>query len=158
MEGKTHIVGGVAAGSILLYTSNNLTPDTLFMAGCIAGSMLPDICHPNSKIGRRLPLLSFLVSKSFGHRTFTHSLLFLVGLVLLFQAVSLPGGLEQGILIGAASHLFLDFLTDQGIQFFYPFSIRVRSPLHITTGGIFETGILAALILFVGFMGYEMYL
>ena len=45
----------------------------------VISSILPDICHTQSKIGRRFRLTSF-VRILFGHRTFTHSLLFIIGI------------------------------------------------------------------------------
>lgn len=46
----------------------------------VISSILPDICHTQSKIGRRFRLTSFFVRILFGHRTFTHSLLFIIGI------------------------------------------------------------------------------
>ncbi|VEB43121.1 Inner membrane protein ydjM [Chromobacterium violaceum] len=51
----------------------------LLLAGGLAGSLLPDIDHPKSWLGRRIPFLSRPISYLFGHRGITHSLLAVVG-------------------------------------------------------------------------------
>ncbi|WP_026695431.1 metal-dependent hydrolase [Peribacillus kribbensis] len=158
MEGKTHIVGGIAAGALYLSTGGTIENDTMFFASCIAGSLIPDICSPTSTIGRMIPLLDNLVSKAFGHRTITHSLLFLVAAFLLFRYTPWPAAFEFGIWLGMASHLFLDALTVRGIQFFWPFKIRVGLPLGIRTGGSFEKVFFSLLIMLVAYCGYHMYL
>lgn len=83
MTGKTHIMGGVAA-CVALANVTNYDPVILTATGA-AGALLPDICHGGSKIGRKLPILSKIVNLLFGHRTFTHSLLFLVIVGMLLQ-------------------------------------------------------------------------
>lgn len=76
MTGKTHIMGGVASCTAAAYFYGY---DPVFMtASGVIGALIPDICHTKSKIGRRLPILSAVISSVFGHRTFTHSLLFLL--------------------------------------------------------------------------------
>ena len=75
MTGKTHIIGGLAAS--LAFAQVTSYPVLLVGAGVI-GAVLPDICHGGSKIGRALPVVSKVINKIFGHRSFTHSLLFLV--------------------------------------------------------------------------------
>jgi inner membrane protein len=157
MEGKTHVVGGIAAG--LLAQSLLNTGDTgLFLGACAAGALLPDICHPQSKIGRKLPILSFLVSKTFGHRTFTHSLLFVALLIAASSFLNLPISFERGIIVGVASHLLLDAMTKDGIQFLYPIHIRIRFPITIRTGGFWEYVFLSALTLFIVYYGYDKFI
>ncbi len=74
MQGNTHIVGGITASLAFAQISND-NPLLLVGAGII-GALLPDICHSGSKIGRKFPIISKMVNKLFGHRSFTHSLLF----------------------------------------------------------------------------------
>ncbi|SDJ68411.1 metal-dependent hydrolase [Salimicrobium halophilum] len=61
-----------------------------------------------------------------GHRKMTHSLfflLFLVGYSYFVQwLIGLPWYYFGGLVTGAASHLFADFITKRGIPLFYPFS------------------------------------
>ena len=47
------------------------------------------------------------------------------------------------VTVGAASHVVLDFFTDQGLHLLYPLSRRVfRFPVHFTTGQGFERKVL----------------
>ncbi|WP_053217556.1 metal-dependent hydrolase [Virgibacillus senegalensis] len=151
MTGKTHIIGGIAACVITV----RFTPydPLLLTAAGIFGSLLPDICHSGSKIGRKIPLLSKLVSALFGHRTFTHSLLFLLLIQVLFSLFHLPDEVSAGVLVGAASHLLLDAATKNGIKLLYPLQMTFRLPLTIRTGGAAENGILAGLVLLVFYFG-----
>ena len=41
----------------------------------LASALLPDLDHPRSLLGRQLPWISGPLSRLFGHRGFTHSLL-----------------------------------------------------------------------------------
>ncbi len=84
MTGKTHLIGGVVACQAAdIFLFQNEGQFSYYAAGLI-GALIPDICHTHSKIGRRLPVLSKVVSTLFGHRTFTHSLLFLLLINLVF--------------------------------------------------------------------------
>ncbi len=50
----------------------------------LASALLPDLDHPRSLLGRQLPWISGPLSRLFGHRGFTHSLLAVFGLLTLF--------------------------------------------------------------------------
>ncbi|MBD3859425.1 metal-dependent hydrolase [Bacillus sp. 28A-2] len=143
MTGKTHIMGGIAASAAVAYYYG-LDPVTMAAAGSV-GALIPDLCHTKSKIGRKFPLLSTLISSVFGHRTFTHSLLFL--LIIYFIATTyIPNdSLSIGLLVGMASHLILDAGTVNGIKFLFPATIKVRLPFYVKTGSTGEQVVLAAL-------------
>ncbi|PCK20037.1 hypothetical protein CEY02_15465 [Bacillus pumilus] len=143
MTGKTHIMGGIAASTAVAYYYG-LDPITMTAAGSV-GALIPDLCHTKSKIGRKFPLLSTLISSVFGHRTFTHSLLFL--LIIYFIATTyIPNdSLSIGLLVGMASHLILDAGTVNGIKFLFPATIKVRLPFYVKTGSTGEQVVLAAL-------------
>ena len=102
--------------------------DTLFV---ILMSILPDIDHPNSWLGQIRPISYFLYSK-FGHRTFTHSLIFAV-LVTNFFAFDM----HKYVLawIGIGTHLFADMLTYTGIPIFWPYNVN-----FVILGGKLKTG------------------
>lgn len=114
-------------------------------ASGVLGALIPDICHTKSKIGRKLPILSTLVSSIFGHRTFTHSLLFLLLTAFAAHLYFANQSILVGLMAGMASHLLLDAGTTNGIKLFFPSSIRIRLPLYIKTGGKAEQGVMAAL-------------
>src|SRR6185312_12709318 len=127
MRGKTHIVGGIAA-SLALAQLNQYEPAIMVGAG-VAGALIPDICHGGSKIGRKLPLLSKLTNTLFGHRTFTHSLLFLAIIAILLNMYISNEAVRVGFLAGMASHYLLDMATKNGIQLLFPIKFTVRFPL-----------------------------
>jgi inner membrane protein len=139
MNGKTHLMGGLAACAVVetVIDGNDFSP--LFYIGGMVGAFLPDICHVHSTIGRRLPLLSKMISFVFGHRTFTHSLLFL-GIVPVLLDMVLPeaANVHIGLFAGMISHILLDMATVRGVKLFFPFTMRVRLPLYIRTGGKVE--------------------
>lgn len=155
MEGKTHIAGGIAAGLLYLTYGGPVEEELLFMGSCILGSLIPDIDHTGSTLGRKVPILDNIISGVFGHRTITHSLLFVILASWLFKWTSWPPDFELGILIGINSHLVLDMLTKDGVQFFWPFKIKIK--FLITTGGILEKGFLSSLVVFIGYYGYTNY-
>ncbi|WP_100407096.1 metal-dependent hydrolase [Bacillus solitudinis] len=149
MTGKTHIAGGLSACLLVDTVLTTYTGSPLFYLAGIGGSLLPDICHRRSKIGRRIPILSYFVSMLFGHRTLTHSLLF-VALLTLFVHIVFPQAMliRDGLLVGLLSHIVLDMATTRGVQLFYPFSVKIRLPLYTKTGGVVESAI------FLGFCAY----
>ncbi|PIU61177.1 hypothetical protein COS83_04740 [archaeon CG07_land_8_20_14_0_80_38_8] len=88
----THVLFGLAIGEVL----------NLELAGVILGSVLPDF--------------DYLIGIT--HRTFTHSLLFILLISLIFYKKDKR--FSTSLLIGFASHLLLDAFTTQGIMLLYP--------------------------------------
>jgi inner membrane protein len=155
MTGKTHIIGGMAAG-LAISQFTNYDPVLLVGAG-VLGGLIPDICHGGSKIGRTFPLVSKLINILFGHRSFTHSLLFLFIVATLLHSFVVNEAVIVGILAGMISHYILDMSTKQGIKLFFPFSIRIRFPITTRTGGKVEDLVLAALSLISVYFGYDVF-
>ena len=84
MQAKTHITTTLALGLPLMSLTNELT---LVNVGVLAvGSLLPDIDHPSSYLGKRHKMVSGVTNKAFGHRVITHSLLgfILIGIIVKF--------------------------------------------------------------------------
>ncbi|MGM0896744.1 MAG: metal-dependent hydrolase [Bacillota bacterium] len=155
MTGKTHITGGIAA-SLAFAQITNYEPAVLLIGG-VAGALIPDICHRSSKIGRRLPILSKLISTIFGHRTFTHSLLFLFLVGILLQAILPNEALVAGILVGMISHIILDVATKRGVKLLFPLNVTVRLPLTTSTGSFVEHVVFAALSVLSVYFGYNLF-
>ncbi|HSJ37650.1 MAG TPA: metal-dependent hydrolase [Planococcus sp. (in: firmicutes)] len=153
MTGKTHIIGGIAA-SLAFAQITNYEPVILLGAGAV-GAIIPDICHGGSKIGRTLPLASKTINLLFGHRTFTHSLLFLVIAAFLFHSFLPNEALAAGLLVGMGSHFLLDMATKNGIKLFFPFKLTVRFPVTTKTGGATENVVFALLSLLAVYFGYS---
>lgn len=153
MTGKTHILGGIAAGLAYAHITNE-SPMILVGAGII-GALLPDICHSGSKIGRKLPILSKIINTVFGHRTFTHSLLFLVLIALLMNAYFPYDVVKSGLIIGMISHFMLDMATKNGIKLFFPLNLTVRFPVTTRTGSKVENIIFSLLAVCSFYYGYQ---
>lgn len=156
MTGKTHITGGIAA-SLAFAQITNYEPVILLIGG-VAGALIPDICHGSSKIGRALPVLSKLINTIFGHRTFTHSVLFLFLAAMLFQAILPNEALTAGILVGMISHIVLDMATKRGVKLLFPLPITVRLPITTSTGSFAEHVVFAALSVLSVYYGYELFI
>lgn len=102
------------------------------MSVAVAGSLLPDIDQPGSKVtNKSWKSLQFSagVNAVAGHRGFTHTPLFCL-LVTVLCAITVPLNLPyafeicEGLLIGTLSHLVLDAFNPGGIMWLYPFSKR----------------------------------
>lgn len=118
MQGNTHIVGGITASLAFAQFSND-NPLVLVGAGVI-GALLPDICHRGSKIGRTFPIIAKLVNTVFGHRSFTHSLLFLLLVMLVLHTLIPYRAISIGVIVGMASHIVLDMCTKKELNYFSP--------------------------------------
>lgn len=153
MTGKTHIIGGISASLAYAYFSSS-NPLILTGAG-IVGALIPDICHGGSKIGRQLPILSKIINLIFGHRSFTHSLLFLVIITFLMNTFLSYETVTAGLIVGMVSHYILDMGTRSGIQLFFPLDFRVRFPLTTKTGSMVENLIFSLLALVSFYYGYH---
>ncbi len=128
------------------------------------GGLLPDVDHPNSLLGQKLPGVSHLIRRVLGHRGGTHSLLAVLALSLgLARAttylhvtdsflLTLLLAASSAILIGYLSHLAADALTKTGVPLLWPLRRPFRSPLPFTTGSWVEY---VVTFLFVGAVGYH---
>jgi inner membrane protein len=152
MTGKTHIVGGIAA-SLAFAQISNYDPVILVGAGVI-GSLIPDICHGGSTIGRKFPFVSKVVHSLFGHRSFTHSIVFLFLIGALLNLFVTNESIITGVLVGMVSHFILDMATKNGIKLLFPFKVTVRFPLTTRTGGTVEYLVFATLSLLSVYFGY----
>lgn len=103
-------------------------------------SLLPDIDHPQSVLGRRFRWLSHPIARAFGHRGFTHSLLAVIGGIALFnlkvpQHWVVPADAFQGLVLGYLSHIIADMLTPAGVPLLWPCRWRFRLPLLASQKG-----------------------
>ncbi|MBL0497003.1 metal-dependent hydrolase [Aeromonas caviae] len=109
----------------------------------LASALLPDLDHPGSLLGRQLPWISGPLSRLFGHRGFTHSLLAVgMGVWGLAQVEApwlLSGAVKDALIVGYLSHLLGDWLTPMGIPLLWPWRRRFRLPgLPLKSGGGYE--------------------
>ena len=132
------------------------------------GGLMPDLDHPRSALGRRMPFISIPLSRLFGHRGFTHSLLaafvlFLVLLILISNAqhtamrsmASVGQGMQPlliPLIIGYLSHILGDSLTPSGVPLFWPRK-RTYSFNLFKTWSWQETAFVGVFVLSIVFIG-----
>lgn len=128
MKLTTHLSSGVLTSLFLAPT----IVDGILIA---AGTIVPDIDHKGSAIGKSVPFISTILE----HRGFTHSLIFAF-----FMAVINPY-FGFGVLL----HIFLDMMTNKGVKLFYPYDRSIGLPFakHVVTGGKFEDLLLTVIML-----------
>jgi inner membrane protein len=102
----------------------------LFLAVGALFSLVPDIDQSNSKLGRYVKPVGFVMK----HRGILHS----VWIPLSFAALVFPYSYDIAValFLGYTSHLVSDSLTKEGIAFFYPLSHKAKG--FIRTGGFSE--------------------
>lgn len=157
MTYTTHFLGGALAAELLArHVGLPTTAGFLAVFAGALGGLLPDADHPQSYVGRRLPLVSDLAFHTLGHRGGLHSLLmccliYLAGRWLIsVLPFTVPGGvyLAQALAAGYLSHLVLDALNPQGVKPLWPISWRLAVPLA-ESGGILERAVFTP-VLFLG--------
>jgi inner membrane protein len=120
MMARSHVVVGLAtwiAAAPLLHLS---PVDPVYLGLAVAGSLLPDVDHPQSWIGRRSRPISTAIASVLGHRGVTHSALAVVGLVVLLSRVGGQRGAVSAVIVGYLSHLAADMLTPRGLRLAWP--------------------------------------
>lgn len=129
----------------------------IYASACAAlGSLIPDIDHPQSSIGRLLFFLSVPINDRFGHRGTIHSL-FLWSIPLIIGIVS-KSTVIQWISIGCISHCVLDTMNKSGVRMFEPFSRQTvvcgGNSIRISTASVQEIFVFMVLTSLVFMMGY----
>ncbi|MCX8146870.1 MAG: metal-dependent hydrolase [Candidatus Woesearchaeota archaeon] len=141
---KTHLAFSFLIGISLIQVMQPAN-QILFMLLVLFGSLLPDIDHPDSKIGNNIKIISFL----FEHRGFFHSLFFVFILFLAFMSFHsyFRGIYSTAFIVGYFSHLVADSFTKEGIMLLHPLTKR-RVRGFINTGGFFERVMFLFLVFF----------
>lgn len=169
MLAPTHGVFGVFLTLIILAVFGieaSLHWSILLVA--VMGSIMPDLDHPRSAVGRLFSFASVPLERKFGHRTVTHSLLgwtiatgiaAIVGILITtaesFASLKMiPTDLivrwVAAFSIGYLSHILIDMLNPRGVQLFWPSDARdviVKDPaLRPESGSKAEILIFAILV------------
>lgn len=112
MEWTTHMLSGIVAGYTV--TGGDLRGA---LVGGITG-VIPDLDEHRSKFGKIFFPISYPINKIFGHRTITHSLLFvvMVGIILM---PFFDSWLWLSASIGILAHIIGDMLTGK-VKLLYP--------------------------------------
>ncbi len=118
---------------LLILTTAGIALSPLNGLTIALASVLPDVDTQASRVGRLLPFISRRIERRFGHRTLTHSLLFIILLaIVLSPLLFINLNIYLCFIIGYASHPFLDTMTVNGVRLFYPFSdLKCVFPLEV---------------------------
>lgn len=183
MTSINHIAAGTFfTGFWCSFWNINIFSRWEFLVASVIFSLLPDIDHPKSPIGFLCYPLARFLDRKYGHRTITHSLLFLFsgGAIIylisyFFHSLqynhSTIAQLEESQIFEALpvifffavlSHFILDMVTIQGIPLFYPVK---RNPCVIPgdqkyrlTSGNFTTELVAFFIfIFMNVLSWDLY-
>ncbi|OOM77387.1 inner membrane protein YdjM [Clostridium puniceum] len=143
MNYKTHINGGILVGLYVTIqmTNKSLMSTGMFLTTAFVGSLLPDIDHKNSYIGKKVKTASKAINKFAGHRKLFHAplfYLFLYSIVLGMVTNNLLLIGLNGLFLGILSHLVLDSFTVGGLPWFYPLSKKKFSLSKIKTNSKLE--------------------
>lgn len=177
MNATTHAVFGVAAlVGASLFTGEE--PALYAYPAAAVAAWIPDVDNPRSRLGNGLSrtkspvldglvrpvswalrALSFVLFRTVGHRTLTHSLLgVLIFAALISPLAALVPGLYAALLAGYASHLFADALNTRGVPLLWPMGKPFRLlPGGVRSGGASELVVAVIVVLATGYGLYELY-
>ena len=133
---RTHLLFGLVCG-IFLQKYLGVQNLYAYYGLVLFGSLLPDIDHPKSFLGRRIWPISKIISFFSKHRGILHSLLFGIIICLLMFKFFNPG-YGIALFIGFFSHLLSDAFSKEGINFLYPIA-KLRLSGFIEVGSSGET-------------------
>ncbi|ALX47701.1 metal-dependent hydrolase [Lentibacillus amyloliquefaciens] len=112
MEWTTHFLSGMAAGHML--TGGDWRAA---LVGGIAG-VIPDLDEHKSKFGKIFLPIAYVINKTFGHRTITHSLLYSFSAGIILYPFTDPW-VWLAAATGILAHILGDMLTGK-VELFYP--------------------------------------
>lgn len=135
MLAKTHMIFSVAVASTPLALGAIELPFEIIpyvLGGVLMGSLFPDIDEPESAIGRKVRIISSIVSLFTKHRGFTHKFIFfLLSFTLTMLTIGVVSELNtyflMGFSLGILLHHLGDFIVGGGKEkggigeYFYPF-------------------------------------
>lgn len=146
----SHVVIGLAAWTWVAPHLGLPVLDPLALGFATLGALLPDIDHPSSWVGRRLPVISRPLAAMIGHRGVTHSLIAVVTCVVFLRWEGLRRLVIDPLVVGYLSHLAADLLTTSGLRLTWPSPKRQAIGL-CRTGSFAETLIVAGVAIGAGF-------
>ncbi|HOZ81212.1 MAG TPA: metal-dependent hydrolase [Candidatus Woesebacteria bacterium] len=162
MQSRTHQTGALAGLIAMTMLTNQPIPNgaTVLVAliANVVGSLLPDLDQAGNRLWDLLPGGN-VIGKVFrnlflSHRTISHSLLgfgiaYLINdwiIRMIFNGELVNSQIVLGsLLIGYGSHIFLDFLTEEGVLLLFPIKWKFRI-FRINSGGWVENWIIFSLL------------
>jgi inner membrane protein len=154
MKSITHIPFGLLAAEFAC-SSFEYEMDGAALALAAIGSLLPDIDHPRSAVGHLFYFtgLPQFIERRLGHRTVTHSWVFLLACLFLFVPIWIGWGLLYYLAawFGVLSHILIDMANIPGVPLFWPHRARWVFPAsedyRIIVGSVAEYVLCALLVL-----------
>lgn len=138
MRGTTHLLAGASVGAAWSLCTGETPVNAAVMIGVSAvAGLLPDLDTPGSTLGRRVPIFSFLVKLTLGHRGMLHGILPWIGFWLLISRIPAAAFLAVPGVLATLSHLILDALTPSGVPLLWPLGIQIHLG-RIRTGGLMD--------------------
>jgi inner membrane protein len=145
MMARSHVVIGLVAW-IAAAPSLHIYPfDPLCLALAAGGSLLPDVDHPKSWVGRRTRPISTAIAATLGHRGVTHSAVAVLGLSLFLLHAGYHRSGVSAVAVGYLSHLAADMLTPRGLRLAWPLRGTWSLPL-CRTGSSMESVVVLVLV------------
>jgi|26BtaG_2_1085354.scaffolds.fasta_scaffold00362_3 inner membrane protein len=167
MTAPNHIAGGIVfTGLFCSFFSINIFANPVFISVTIIGSLLPDIDHTKSWIGKSVYPIAKWLSRHYGHRTITHSVFFLIGVFLLSIFIEKNFRPDYSISIilffSLLSHLIFDMVTLAGIPLFYPFYknpcvLPANPEMRIRSGNMRQEGVILFMFCFLTFFMQDLF-
>jgi inner membrane protein len=126
---------------MLPYISSN---KYVFLLLVLLGSLVPDLDSPKSKLSNKIPIIPQIISVFAQHRGLFHSIWFPL-ILFITHLYFLESIILLAISIGYTSHLIIDSLTKQGINFLHPIA-DLKLSGFVETGTFLETIILIIIV------------
>jgi inner membrane protein len=145
MMARSHVIVGCAAWIAAAPALHSAALDPICLGLVAAGSLLPDIDHPKSWVGRRTRPISTAIAAAFSHRGITHSAIAVIGLTTLLLHAGYRCAGVSALAIGYLSHLAADMLTPQGLRLAWPLRGTWGFPL-CRTDSVMESVIVTAVV------------
>jgi inner membrane protein len=141
---RSHVVIGIVGWIVVAPLLRMPAVDPTYLGLAAVGSLLPDVDHPKSWVGRRTRPLSTAIAATLGHRGVTHSAVAVVGFALLLTYAGFGHRVIWALGVGYLSHLAADMLTPQGLRLAWPMRGTWGIPL-CRTGSATESILVLAL-------------
>jgi inner membrane protein len=149
MMAGSHVIVGVAAWTWAAPHLGLSPLDPIALTLATAESLLPDIDHRQSWVGRRAWMIARPLAATIGRRGLTHSILGVMARALLLRWNGVSRAVVAPVTVGYLSHLGADLLTPGGLRLAWPLQRRTAMPL-CRTGSRAEAVIVAGLVIWIG--------
>nr|WP_181716102.1 metal-dependent hydrolase [Flavobacterium sp.]QJS06639.1 membrane-bound metal-dependent hydrolase [Flavobacterium sp.] len=167
MTAPNHIAGGIIfTGLFCSFFSVNIFANPIFISATVIGSLLPDIDHTKSWIGKSVYPIAKWLSSNYGHRTITHSIFFLLTVFLISIFIEKNFREDYSIstilFFSILSHFIFDMVTIAGIPLFYPLYknpcvLPANPEMRIRSGNVRQEGIILFIFCFLSFFMTDLF-